>query len=111
MENSLIYSNTNFLANGSEVRHNTAPVVLVKGECWLWKGEVYIRGDEAATGTDPDYREKLQWTACNENIRRYTHNLGQWCPWCIRRRKKCHDIRRWGCTDSRSGNCQVAMES
>ena len=31
LENSLIYSNTNFLANGSEVRHNTSPVVLVKG--------------------------------------------------------------------------------
>ena len=33
LENSLIYSNTNFLANGSEVRHNTAPVVLAKGKC------------------------------------------------------------------------------
>ena len=52
MENSLIYSNTNFLANGSEVRHNTSPVVLVKGDASI-EGEVYIRGDEAATGTDP----------------------------------------------------------
>ena len=53
LENSLIYSNTNFLANGSEVRHNTAPVVLVKGNVAL-EGEVYIRGDEAATGKDPN---------------------------------------------------------
>lgn len=53
LESSLIYSNTNFLANGSEVRHNTAPVVLVKGNAVL-EGEVYIRGDEAATGKDPN---------------------------------------------------------
>lgn len=53
LENSLIYSNTNFLANGSEVRHNTAPVVLAKGNVAL-EGEVYIRGDEAATGKDPN---------------------------------------------------------
>ena len=53
LENSLIYSNTNFLANGSEVRHNTASVVLVKGNVAL-EGEVYIRGDEAATGKDPN---------------------------------------------------------
>lgn len=52
LENSMIYSNTNFLANGTHVRHNTSPVVVAKGNVTI-KGEVYIKGDEAATGTDP----------------------------------------------------------
>lgn len=51
LENSMIYSNTNFLANGTHVRHNTSPVVVAKGNVTI-KGEVYIKGDEAATGTD-----------------------------------------------------------
>lgn len=52
LENSSIYSNTNFLGNGSEVRHNTEPVVLVNGSVNV-NGSVFIRGDESATGTDP----------------------------------------------------------
>lgn len=51
LKNSLIYSNTNFLANGSEARHNTSPVVMANGNVKV-EGKVYIRGDEAATGTD-----------------------------------------------------------
>lgn len=51
LKNSLIYSNTNFLPNGSEARHNTSPVVVTNGNVTV-EGKVYIRGDEAATGTD-----------------------------------------------------------
>lgn len=49
--NSKIYSNTNFIANGSQARHNTSAVMVVNGNVNL-KGKVYIRGDEAPTGTD-----------------------------------------------------------
>lgn len=52
LENSIIYSNTNYLANGSEARHNTSPVVVFRGDAAV-RGEVYIRGDEASSGTDP----------------------------------------------------------
>lgn len=51
LEDSSIYSNTNFIANGKEVRHNTAPVVSVQGNVTV-KGKVFIRGDEAASGKD-----------------------------------------------------------
>ena len=51
IENALIYSNTNNIANGSEARKNTNPVVVVNGNVKL-KGNVYIRGDNAPTGTD-----------------------------------------------------------
>ncbi|MGP1459055.1 MAG: hypothetical protein ACTTKL_07075 [Treponema sp.] len=50
LENSLIYSNTNFLPNGNKARHNESPVVEVTGNVTV-KGKVYVRGDEAATGT------------------------------------------------------------
>ena len=52
LENAKIYSNTNNVANGSEARHNTDPVVVVNGNVTL-RGKVFIRGDEAPTGTDP----------------------------------------------------------
>lgn len=52
LENAKIYSNTNNIANGSQARHNTAPVVEVNGNVTL-KGQVFLRGDEAPTGTDP----------------------------------------------------------
>lgn len=52
LENSLIYSNTNSLANGNQARRNVAPVVSVQGNVSVL-GEVYIRGDEAPTGTNP----------------------------------------------------------
>lgn len=52
LENAKIYSNTNNIANGSEARHNTDPVVVVNGNVTL-KGKVFLRGDEAPTGTDP----------------------------------------------------------
>lgn len=51
LENAKIYSNTNNIANGSEARHNTDPVVVVNGNVTL-KGKVFLRGDEAPTGTD-----------------------------------------------------------
>lgn len=53
LENAKIYSNTNNIANGSEARHNTDPVVVVNGNVTL-KGKVFLRGDEAPTGTDPE---------------------------------------------------------
>jgi hypothetical protein len=47
----LVYSNSNFIANGDAARHTTAPVMVIDGDVTL-TGTVYIRGDEAATGTD-----------------------------------------------------------
>lgn len=52
LDNAKIYSNTNFIPNGSEVRKNTDPVVVMEGNVNI-SGQVFIRGDEAATGTDP----------------------------------------------------------
>ena len=57
LENSLIYSNTNYLPDGKVARHNVSPVVKVTGNATI-RGKVYIRGDEAPTGTDPE-TEKL----------------------------------------------------
>ena len=51
LENAKIYSNTNNIANGDEARHNTKPVVVANGNVTV-KGQVFIRGDEAPTGTD-----------------------------------------------------------
>lgn len=51
LENSKIYSNTNFIPNGNEARKNTNPVVVTEGNVNII-GSVFIRGDEAATGTD-----------------------------------------------------------
>lgn len=51
LENSKIYSNTNFIPNGNEARKNTNPVVVIEGDVNI-SGQVFIRGDEAATGTD-----------------------------------------------------------
>lgn len=53
LENSLIYSNTNYLPDGKVARHNVSPVVKVTGNATV-RGKVYIRGDEAPTGTDPE---------------------------------------------------------
>lgn len=52
LDNAKIYSNTNNIANGSEARRNTDPVVVINGSVKL-KGKVFLRGDEAPTGTDP----------------------------------------------------------
>lgn len=52
LENAKIYSNTNNIANGSEARRNTDPVVVINGNVKL-NGKVFLRGDEAPTGTDP----------------------------------------------------------
>ena len=46
LENAVIHSNTNYLANGEYDRHNSEPVVVVNGNATI-RGEVYIRGDEA----------------------------------------------------------------
>ena len=51
IKNSMIYSNTNFLTDGTQARHNTSPVVVTNGNVKV-EGKVYIKGDEAATGTD-----------------------------------------------------------
>ena len=56
LENAKIYSNTNYLANGNNARHNVNPVVKVTGNATI-KGKVFIRGDEAPTGTDPKTNE------------------------------------------------------
>ena len=52
LEHASIYSNTNFLTDGSEAKHNVEPVVLIQGTVTV-NGQVFIRGDEAASGTDP----------------------------------------------------------
>lgn len=49
IENSLIYSNTNYVPNGTRARTNENPVVVVKGGEAQITGQVYIRGDEAGT--------------------------------------------------------------
>ncbi len=49
LENAMIYSNSNYLANGNKARKNTNPVVLMKGKVTV-AGKVFIKGDEAATG-------------------------------------------------------------
>ncbi len=51
LSSSLIYSNTNFLSDGKNARHNVDPVVLAEGNVTV-TGQVFIRGDEAPTGTD-----------------------------------------------------------
>lgn len=53
LENAKIYSNTNNVPNGTEARQNTNPVVVAQGNVTV-KGQVYIKGDEAPTGTDPE---------------------------------------------------------
>ena len=52
IKNSMIYSNTNFLTDKKQARHNTSPVVVINGNVKA-EGKVYIKGDEAGTGTDP----------------------------------------------------------
>ena len=51
LENSFIYSNTNFISNGHIIRQNTNPVIVVKGKVTVY-GQVFVKGDEAATGQD-----------------------------------------------------------
>ena len=41
IKNSMIYSNTNFLPNGTQARHNTSPVVVTNGNVKV-EGKVYI---------------------------------------------------------------------
>lgn len=52
LTDSLIYSHTNYLPNGDEARSNARPVVVAEGNVKV-SGQVYIRGDEAASGLDP----------------------------------------------------------
>lgn len=52
LTDSLIYSHTNYLPNGDEARSNARPVVVAEGTVKV-SGQVYIRGDEAASGLDP----------------------------------------------------------
>ena len=52
LKSSKIYSNTNFVPNGNEARHNIKPVVTVNGTVEV-DGTVYIKGDEAPSGIDP----------------------------------------------------------
>lgn len=47
--NSKIYSNANFLTDGTKAKKIDTPVVVAKGNVNI-VGEVYIRGDESATG-------------------------------------------------------------
>ena len=52
LDNSLIYSNSNYLANGKAARRNEEPVITAEGNVTVI-GKVYVRGDEAPTGTSP----------------------------------------------------------
>ena len=47
--NSKVYSNANFLTDGTKAKKIDTPVVVAKGNVNV-VGEVYIRGDESATG-------------------------------------------------------------
>lgn len=49
LENAAINSFTNYIANGDYERINSEPVVVVDGDVTL-KGDVYIKGEEAADG-------------------------------------------------------------
>ncbi len=51
LENSMIYSNSNYLANGEEVRYRSEPVVTTQGNVTV-KGQVFIRGDEGASSEE-----------------------------------------------------------
>lgn len=55
LKDSLIYSNTNFVAEklNAPANKNDDAVVLVKGNIKI-DGKVFVRGDEEATGTKPD---------------------------------------------------------
>ncbi|MDO4772163.1 MAG: S-layer homology domain-containing protein [Bacillota bacterium] len=53
LENSLLYSNTNYLANGELVRQNVNPVVKISGKVRI-NGKVFVKGDEAPGGIDPN---------------------------------------------------------
>lgn len=48
VDNAMIYSNANYLANGDDTsRHRTEPVVAVEGNV-TFKGQVFIKGDDGA---------------------------------------------------------------
>ena len=49
LQNSVIYSNANYLTDGKAAKHIQTPVVSVQGNATI-KGDVFIRGDEAPTG-------------------------------------------------------------
>ena len=49
LQNSVIYSNANYLTDGKTAKHIQTPVVSVQGNATI-KGNVFIRGDEAPTG-------------------------------------------------------------
>ena len=49
LQNSVIYSNANYLTDGKTAKHIQTPVVSVQGNATI-KGDVFIRGDEAPTG-------------------------------------------------------------
>ena len=49
LQNSVIYSNANYLTDGKNAKHIQTPVVSVQGNATI-KGNVFIRGDEAPTG-------------------------------------------------------------
>lgn len=68
LENSSIYSNTNFVSNGHIIRQNTNPVIVVKGKVTV-DGQVFVKGDEAATGKDETTGKSLsgQPAICIEN--------------------------------------------
>ena len=43
IKNSMIYSNTNFLPNGTQARHNTSPVVVISGNSKGRRKSIYQR--------------------------------------------------------------------
>ena len=49
LQNSVIYSNANYLTDGKKAKHIQTPVVSVQGNATI-EGNVFIRGDEAPTG-------------------------------------------------------------
>ena len=51
LESSMIYSHSNYLANGEEVRYRSEPVVSASGNVTV-KGQVFIRGDEGVSSEE-----------------------------------------------------------
>lgn len=52
LDTSMIYSNANSLTDGAKAKRIEDPVVVAEGRVTV-TGDVFIRGDEAATGTSP----------------------------------------------------------
>ena len=79
LQNSVIYSNANYLTDGKNAKHIQTPVVSVQGNATI-KGNVFIRGDEAPTGEQYKGQGAMEiakgktcktWTFCRRSLCSY----------------------------------------